>query len=139
TDVPVNAEGDTISSTQFYAVRALEHRDRTAGELARAISVRLPTLTQIVDVLVERGWIERRDDPTDRRKVWLALTESGRAAARFAGVAAEDRLRDLMDHMTAPERRALVRGLEALRGAIQLQRRQAPGRSESTRPNGRGH
>src|SRR3954463_15776535 len=88
TDVPTSPNGETISATQFYAVRALEQRDRTAGELARAISVRLPTLTQIVDALVDRGWIERRDDPADRRKVWLGLTERGREAAQYAGVAA---------------------------------------------------
>src|SRR3954454_21044136 len=123
TDVPTSPAGETISATQFYAVRALEQRDRTAGELARAISVRLPTLTQIVDALVDRGWIERRDDPTDRRKGWLNLTEKAREAARFAGPAAEDRLETVLCEMTQPQRRALVKGMEALRGAIQTQRR----------------
>jgi DNA-binding MarR family transcriptional regulator len=138
TDVPTSPSGDSISSTQFYAVRALEHRDRTAGELARAISVRLPTLTQIVDALVDRGWIERRDDPADRRKVWLSLTESGREAAHFAGASAEARLETVLSEMTQPQRRALVKGMEALRGAIQAQRRQTGKRPEVARADGRG-
>jgi len=138
TDVPINARGDTISSTQFYALRALESRDRTAGELARAISVRLPTLTQIVDSLVDRHWIERRDDPSDRRKVWLALTEEGRAATQFAGRAAEERLGDILGHITPAQLRALVKGLEALRAAMQAQRRASPKRSDPAGANGRG-
>ena len=108
------------------------------GELARAISVRLPTLTQIVDALVDRGWIERRDDPSDRRKVWLGLTEGGREAAHYAGVAAEDRLDTVLSEITPAQRRALVKGLEALRGAIQSQRRQVTSsRAEPTRADGR--
>ena len=138
TEVPTSPKGEAISATQFYAVRALEDRDRTAGELARAISVRLPTLTQIVDALVDRGWIERRDDPSDRRKVWLGLTERGREAARYAGVAAEDRLDTVLSEITPAQRRALVKGLEALRGAIQAQRRQlTTSRAEPTRADGR--
>jgi DNA-binding MarR family transcriptional regulator len=136
TDVPTSPTGDTISATQFYAVRALEQRDRTAGELARAISVRLPTLTQIVDALVDRGWIERRDDPTDRRKVWLGLTERGREAARFAATAAEERLETVLSEMTQPQRRALVKGMEALRLAIQS-RHQTGTRLEPARSDGR--
>jgi DNA-binding MarR family transcriptional regulator len=36
---------------------------------------------QLVDALVLRGYLERQVDPEDRRKLTVALTERGRAAA----------------------------------------------------------
>src|SRR5688572_13204942 len=84
--------GESISPAQFYPLGALADLDRTAGELARAIAISLPSLTQLVDLLVERGWVARYPDPTDRRKVRLAITEPGRELYWRAREAAEARL-----------------------------------------------
>lgn len=49
------------------------------GQLASALGVTLPTVTGIVDRLVEHGLVRREEDPSDRRLVVVRLTESGRA------------------------------------------------------------
>ncbi len=49
----------------------------------------------LVDLLVLRGYLDRRIDPQDRRRLVVALTERGTAAAevtRQAAAALEDRL-----------------------------------------------
>lgn len=115
----VAVDGEAISTTQFFALRALVERDRTASELARSMGVRLSTLTQLVDALVSRRWVERYDDPADRRRVWLTLTPEGRELYVRARQAAEERMGRILERMTLPERRALLRGLEALRAAMQ--------------------
>jgi DNA-binding MarR family transcriptional regulator len=48
-----------------------------AGELA----VSKQAASQLVDTLVTRGYVERRPDPDDRRRVTVGLTDRGRAAA----------------------------------------------------------
>jgi DNA-binding MarR family transcriptional regulator len=44
---------------------------------------------QLVDVLVVRGYLDRFPDPDDRRRMTVALTERGRAAAAAARTAIE--------------------------------------------------
>ena len=49
------------------------------GELAGHLRVAPRSVTDVVDALEERGLLERRPDPADRRATVLALTASGRA------------------------------------------------------------
>jgi DNA-binding MarR family transcriptional regulator len=130
TEVAAGPGGATITVTKFYALRALAERDRTAGDLARSIVVTLPTLTQLVDGLVEQEWVERYPDASDRRKVWLRLSEKGRELYGHAREAAEQRVADTMAHLSEHEREALVEGLEAFRAALHAQRQERQPRAE---------
>jgi DNA-binding MarR family transcriptional regulator len=82
--------------------------------LAAAEQVKPPTMSRIVDALVERGLVTRIAKPGDRRSVEIAATpegiqllDAGRERRVGALVA---RLRRLADS----ERRALARGVEIL-------------------------
>ena len=55
------------------------------GELNRGVLLSQPALSRMVDRLAERGLVERRPDPVDRRGVRLALTGAGRALQRRVG------------------------------------------------------
>ena len=48
--------------------------------IARAIDLKQATVTVLVNKLEEAGHVTRRRDTEDRRRVWVELTESGRAA-----------------------------------------------------------
>ena len=82
--------------------------------LAAAEQVKPPTMSRIVDALVERGLVTRIAKPGDRRSVEIAATREGiqlLAAGRERRVGAlVSRLRKLADS----ERRALARGVEIL-------------------------
>jgi DNA-binding MarR family transcriptional regulator len=49
----------------------------TLGDLARAEQVRPPTMTRIVDALVELGLATKRPHPTDKRSTLIAPTPAG--------------------------------------------------------------
>jgi DNA-binding MarR family transcriptional regulator len=121
-EVTLGDTGETMPLGQFFALQVLADGDRTAGELARVMIVTLPTLTQIVDGLVEHSWAERFADPADRRKVGLRITGTGRAALEVARASEMERLTRVLRHLSAADRRGLIRGLEALREAIRLER-----------------
>jgi DNA-binding MarR family transcriptional regulator len=53
-------------------------------ELAEVVRVDAPYATLIVDNLEERGLVERRPDPADRRRKLVALTPEGKEAAQRA-------------------------------------------------------
>jgi len=51
------------------------------GKLVKELGVSKQAAGQLVDTLVLRGYIDRTADPNDRRKLTVALTDRGRAAA----------------------------------------------------------
>lgn len=55
------------------------------GELHRHVLLSQPALSRMVDRLVERGFVRRWADPSDRRGVRLSLTGAGRDIQRHIG------------------------------------------------------
>lgn len=51
----------------------------TQVQIARALSLESPTVARLVDRLVEKGWVVRRDCPLDRRAHRVELTPAARA------------------------------------------------------------
>ena len=69
---------DQISDSHRTALAVLvKEGPRTLGELSEHERVKPPSMNQTVNALVELGYVERRDDPADGRKVILAATASG--------------------------------------------------------------
>lgn len=71
----------------------------TISALAQLAGVRKQTMAQAVEQLERAGYIERRDDPTDRRSRLVFMTERGRAVTpvtHAAAAAVEQRWADLM-------------------------------------------
>jgi DNA-binding MarR family transcriptional regulator len=69
----------------LYLLRATG--DLSMSDLVARLGVTLPTVSGIVDRLVEHGLVARRGNPEDRRRVFVGITP--------AGVALIDRFRDL--------------------------------------------
>lgn len=84
------------------------------AELAAAEQVRPPTMSRIVDALVETGLVTRETAPGDRRSVRIAATPEGR---RLMEAGRERRVRALVERVRGladSERRALARGAEIM-------------------------
>ncbi|MFF5077744.1 MarR family winged helix-turn-helix transcriptional regulator [Actinoplanes sp. NPDC000266] len=88
------------------------HRMRMT-DLARAVGTTLSRLSHAVSSLEQRGWLERRACPTDKRGQMAHLTGAGLATVQAAapGHVAEVR-RLLFDHLT-PEEIAQLRAVTA--------------------------
>ena len=75
-----------MSLGMYYCLQTLRHhRDTlTMTELSRLARAPKQRTTKVVDQLVERGFVERVNDPSDRRVVRLRVTEEGEAyVSRF--------------------------------------------------------
>jgi DNA-binding MarR family transcriptional regulator len=75
------------SMREYDVLYTLSKRDGPLrlGELNRSVLLSQPALSRMVDRLAERGLIERKADPADRRGVLLSLTEAGRDVQREIG------------------------------------------------------
>lgn len=101
-------------SGRVKALMWLTEGPMSLSALAEAVRVDAPYATLIVDSLEERGLVERRPDPGDRRRKLVALTPDGKEAAQrvwrikrepppgFAGLTAAelDALEELMCRVT---------------------------------------
>ena len=86
----------------------------TQQGLSRAVGVDPRNAVSVIDALERRGLVERRPDPTDRRRHAVALTAAGRTAIhdlRRAGELVEERM---LDCLTPNERTGLHRTLRKL-------------------------
>jgi DNA-binding MarR family transcriptional regulator len=81
---------DDVRPMHGYAFARLSRAPATASELAMHLGVTKQAAAQLVDYLVERGYLRRDPDPTDRRARLLVLTEHGRACTAAADQAAAD-------------------------------------------------
>ena len=82
--------------------------------LAEAEQVRPPTMSRLVDALVEAGLVTRETRSDDRRAVSIAATENG---VRLMEVGRDRRVRRLvrqLESLADSEIRALGRGIELL-------------------------
>jgi DNA-binding MarR family transcriptional regulator len=108
-------DGSGLSAPRLSALSVVVFGGPTSlAGLAAAEQVKPPTMSRIVDALVERGLVTRIAKPGDRRSVEIAATREGiqlLEAGRERRVGAlVSRLRKLADS----ERRALARGVEIL-------------------------
>ncbi|HEY0944768.1 MAG TPA: MarR family transcriptional regulator [Opitutaceae bacterium] len=91
-----------LNEHKFYVLSSLAAVAPTpsvASELARLVGITRSSMTDVLDDLEGRGWIERRRDSADRRLIRVSLTATGEAVLRssqqhFATVC-EELLRDM--------------------------------------------
>ncbi|HEY7034171.1 MAG TPA: MarR family transcriptional regulator [Thermomicrobiales bacterium] len=115
--------GGDLSLQQLTVLYLIRTEGATLSAMARRLMVAPTVLTGIVDRLEKRGFVRRENDPLDRRKLRLCLTDDGRRVsiaveqALVAEVASEMAVltrEDLaeLDHGLALLER-VFRGLEA--------------------------
>jgi DNA-binding MarR family transcriptional regulator len=71
---------DGLSLAQYHVLEPLSSGPRTNRELAESAGISAPTVTRMVDGLLQRGLVTRIEDPIDRRAVVISLTEDGLTA-----------------------------------------------------------
>lgn len=89
----------------------------TMTRLANEVSLTSGGITRLVDRLVEAGYAERQNCPTDRRSVYVSLTPGGVAKVDEAAAAHRKGLEDHLLGLLGPDdREALDAALRKLRG-----------------------
>lgn len=104
-----------ISMQQVRAMFLLRDEEEVSvGRLAGLFGIGLPAASLLADRLVRAGYVERRDDPADRRRVLLSLTRVGLRLVTDLREGSHSLLRRWMSSLSPEDLSALTRGWRAL-------------------------
>jgi DNA-binding MarR family transcriptional regulator len=103
------ASGDIIPPGQYAVLAFLTDGPRTLRELADREQVQAPSMTRIVNCLVDQGFAAREPHPEDGRQVLVRLTEAGAAVVEEARNHRTAWLAQRLGEFTDEDRRTLGR------------------------------
>jgi long-chain acyl-CoA synthetase len=101
-----------LTMPQYRVLSILADGSEAASGLANRLAVRPPSVTAIVDGLVARGLVDRRQEDSDRRRVALRITDEGVRMVAEADRAVDAQLASIAGHLSAEDRAVAMRSLE---------------------------
>jgi DNA-binding MarR family transcriptional regulator len=105
-----------VSMWGYVVLNALDQSPvRTQAALADAIGADKTRIIPTLDDLQQKGYIQRRPDPEDRRVRLLEITPSGREAKNAVQVDIQRGEERWLSELTAQERDVFLRALERMR------------------------
>ena len=108
-----------LTREEFKVLIELHSGPLTHGALCRELEVSTGAMTNRLDKLEGAGLVSRAKDPSDRRGVLLTLTDAGRTRLDAYIDHGAHRERELLEGLTASDKRRLNALLEKLLDSLQ--------------------
>lgn len=105
-----------MSLAQYRMLSMVASGDEQASRLALSLALSRPSVTALVDGLVERRWLLRSPVPGDRRTMRISVTPEGSEALETAEGQMAERLGAIFARLEDPA--AVVRALSRLGDAL---------------------
>jgi DNA-binding MarR family transcriptional regulator len=101
---------DDLPRNGSFILAGIDAAGGPRHDLPSELGVTKQAVSQVIDLLVNRGYLEREPDPDDRRRVRLELTDRGEdaVAAVLRGVEAVDRQ---LEEVVSPEEVSALRSV----------------------------
>ena len=102
------------AKTLFY----LADGPRRMSGIASRLGVEMPSATTMIDRLVVKGLVERRQDPGDRRAVVCSVTPAGRDAVEKFWSLRAARIESLADNLSDEDLEIVVPAMKIMANAV---------------------
>ena len=123
-----------LTTAQYRALVQLDEGAEAPSSLAAQLAVTKPSITGVVEGLLQRGLVDRTASIEDRRRISVNLTDEGRRVLALADQAVGTRLDEILAEVDDPQ--AALAGLEVWRVAMDAHRQRR--RADRSRSAGRG-
>ncbi|MFM9939011.1 MAG: MarR family winged helix-turn-helix transcriptional regulator [Hyphomicrobiaceae bacterium] len=108
-----------LTRPQWQAIVRLKRRPGASqSELADMMEIEKAPAGRIVDRMVEKGWIERRPDPSDRRINRIYLTELGERVHATIWPISEATVADALSDLSEADKDRLTRLLSRVKARL---------------------
>ncbi|GEM_PF-340994 len=115
----------------------VEHKRLGVSDVAQALGIKKPSATSAVNRLVEKGYLEKRRNKDDARRVDVMLTRAGERIYRMHAVFNRRMAQEVSDGLTPEERKVLLEGITRLERAYTRVEREAVARIEGQLTTGK--
>ncbi len=117
-DIPGWVDFD-LTASQVRAIYFLAAHERlTVSDLARLLEMGKPAASILVQQLVEHHLVERSEDPEDRRRSWVQLTDQGGELISGRREQREQKFRGWLAQLNDNELTCLMKGIKALLSVV---------------------
>lgn len=110
--------GEDTTMPQFRVLSYLYESPLTVSDIARRRRVSFQSAGELVQAMVERGWITRTPDPNDRRQSLLQLTDAGQQAYERAQNHMLERFSELLDSLSDDDKAVIRRAMSLLQAVL---------------------
>ena len=111
----VRMSGHSLSSAQWrLLVLACKFPRASQGSFAEKLEIEPISVSRLIDRMVKGGWLQRQNDPKDRRVKLVLPTDKALSAYREIMDIADDVYREALDGLTHDEAEALLKGLACI-------------------------
>lgn len=105
-----------LSVPQFRTLLFLSrNRGASLSDVAEHIGLTLPSMSTLIDGLVDRNYAMRRTAPDDRRRMTLTLTERGEATLQSSRQATQAYLAEQLSRLPETDRKTILTAMQILR------------------------
>lgn len=93
-----------VNPTEFAVLELLYHKgDQPIQHIGKKILLASSSITYVVDKLEEKGFVQRRACPKDRRVTYAVITDKGRAFIEEAFPQHEKTIETIFEHLSKEE------------------------------------
>lgn len=104
-----------LTMAQLKTLFTLEYGGpATIGHTAERLGISLPTASHLIDRLVHGGFVDRTEDPADRRRTLAAVTSKGSELTRRLRQGGRDSMINWLSEMDDDALSALAVGINSL-------------------------
>lgn len=109
----LRSKGIKLSMTEVHVLEAIKNVDvAIMGNVAKKLRVTLGTLTTSINVLVRKNYVKRHRDESDRRRVFLVLTEQAEEVLKIHNKFHEEMIDNVFKDLDLDKDEVLVKSLE---------------------------
>lgn len=109
---------EVLSVTQIKTLILLRDEDRRMKDIGVSLGVALPSATRIIDSLVKKQLVKRRNDVDDRRRIFCSLTGKGQQVTKMLWKITQERAMAAGQFLDTDELVQVIDCLELLHRAL---------------------
>ena len=110
-----SSEFQDLTNNDMHVIEAIGIQEpENMSTIARTLSVTVGPLTIAMNSLVKKGYVIRQRGQTDRRVVYISLSEKGKAAYQHHARFHQEMIQSIVEQLTEDELAALTKALTCL-------------------------